>query len=115
MTVKVTLSNEVRKNNTPILRTSVYSFLQEGISTKRGKFDPTRRRPATVTKALTTSELSEKYTILLDKRLQIADFQIKSCQNYGEEQQLKKRLLELQIKNEEEKLKFMQHKNSFDF
>lgn len=49
------------------------SFLQETPTPKKTKFDVSRRRPATQVKALTTSEVSEKYNILMDKRLEIAE------------------------------------------
>ena len=68
-----------------------------------------RRRPALNVKALTRSELAEKYDQLLDKRLELADFQKKKTEEELKtiegERKLKFKLLELQIEVEKEKLK----------
>lgn len=67
-----------------------------------------RRRPRTVVKALTTSELSEKYNKLLDHRLEIAKFQKtileNQINNQQEEHELKIQLLKYQISIEKKKL-----------
>lgn len=67
-----------------------------------------RRRPRTVVKALTTSELSNKYNELLDHRLEIAKFQKTILENQikcqQEEHELKMQLITFQISVEKNKL-----------
>ncbi|CAG9762750.1 unnamed protein product [Ceutorhynchus assimilis] len=76
--------------------------------TRKKCLSSSRRRPSGAVKALTTSELSDKYNTLVDKRLQIADFEIKKHEmeihQLDKENKLKIQLLELQINVEKQKL-----------
>lgn len=57
----------------------------------------------TTVKALTTSEISEKYNKLLDKRLEIAEYQkqllLQNLEHARNEHELKCKLLKTQIDN----------------
>lgn len=83
--------------------------LDEIITPKKNKLlTSSRRRPTLHVKALSRSELAEKYDQLLDKRLEIAEFQKKKMEEelltIEGERKLKFRLLELQIEVEKKKL-----------
>ncbi|KAF5289074.1 hypothetical protein FQR65_LT11935 [Abscondita terminalis] len=60
-----------------------------------------RRRPATVVKALTTSELGEKYEQLLNKRLAIADLELQKIKDnvvwQKEKREMERELIQLEI------------------
>lgn len=66
-----------------------------------------RRRPRTVVKCLTTSELSEKYNKLLNERLEIAHYQNQHLQNSIKmevaEHKLRMELLQSQIESNKTK------------
>lgn len=59
-----------------------------------------RRRPTTILKPLTSSDIAKKYNLLLDKRLQLLDEQLK---HLDEEHSLniKKRKLEIEVLEKE--------------
>ncbi|XP_018577299.1 myb/SANT-like DNA-binding domain-containing protein 3 [Anoplophora glabripennis] len=63
-----------------------------------------RRRPRTIVKSLTTSELSQKYNKLLDERIEIAQYQKQHYQNLikfeMQEHELRVELLKTQIEKE---------------
>ncbi|XP_031333997.1 uncharacterized protein LOC116164006 [Photinus pyralis] len=63
-----------------------------------------RRRPTTVVKTLTSSEIAKKYNLLLDKRLSLVDAQIKHLHAENElvlkKRELEIELLHIQIANE---------------
>ncbi|XP_074026333.1 uncharacterized protein [Leptinotarsa decemlineata] len=85
----------------------VQTSLSISVSTKNSstpKAKPfNRRRPIGGIRALTSSDIAEKYNILLDKRLALVEKQLEQIvesQNYAkEEQQYKSRMLKLQEEN----------------
>lgn len=68
-----------------------------------------RRRPTLQVKSLSRSELADKYDQLLDRRLEIVEFQkkkiVEELLSIEGERKLKFQLLELQIEVEREKLR----------
>ncbi|KAK5648275.1 hypothetical protein RI129_003167 [Pyrocoelia pectoralis] len=76
-----------------------------------GSFDGSRRRPATIVRALSSSVIAEKYELLVDKRLTIADMEIKKLaqelkwQNEKQNLEREAMMLNIEIKKATLKLK----------
>lgn len=60
-----------------------------------------RRRPTNTVKVLTSSDLAERYNVLIEKRSAVADFHLKKMQ---EEHALQVELLNLEIELKKQEL-----------
>lgn len=63
-----------------------------------------RRRPATVVRALTSSNIAEKYNDLLDKRLNITDASLNEFKEKNDEHSKRMELLDLEIQIKKKQL-----------
>lgn len=94
-------------------RTNVLVPTQD-LNQKR-KTNPSRRRPATAVKALSSNKLSEKYDALVDKRLIIADYKEKKVRNEiqfnSTEHDLRVQALKLEIEIKKETLNSLRETN----
>lgn len=122
--LKKPISNELR-NGEPVpscsFRSSLSNSLVETHSHSSQNIDPSpakklknRRRPQTGVKTLTSSDVSEKYNILLDRRLVLIEKQIEQANteqsSVCEMQNQKKKILKLQeevlnLEKEEKRIK----------
>ncbi|KAJ8913083.1 hypothetical protein NQ315_006584 [Exocentrus adspersus] len=77
-------------------------------TSKKTPLSSNRRRPTTTVRALSSSHLSEKYELLMDKRLVIADYEKRKLENDLDmqrvEHNLKVELLKIQIEIEKKNL-----------
>lgn len=73
----------------------------ECVSSRKREISKTRRRPAVHVKALTTSDVAEKYSVLLENRIEISNYEKAKLKNSiefeREEHELRKEALKLDI------------------